>query len=73
MRPMPSKGQIQAERDAAARKQRALVSIRLAVREALDSGLSAEDGAKAFAEVLRERGLLGTADEVLTTARRAKR
>jgi len=70
---MSSKGQVQAERDAAARQQRALASIRLAVREALNAGLSAEDIAKAFATVLRESGLLGTADDIITTSRRAKR
>jgi hypothetical protein len=49
------------------------VSIRLAMREALDAGLSPEDAAKAFAEVLRERGLLGTADQVVTAGRRSGR
>jgi hypothetical protein len=70
---MPSKGQIQAERDAAARKQRSFVSIRLAVREALDAGLSAEDTSKAFAEVLCERGRLGSADDVVAVARSARK
>jgi hypothetical protein len=70
---MPSKGQIKAERDAVARKQRAIVSIRLAVEEALEAGLSAEDAAKAFGAVLRARGLLGTADQVLSVARPARK
>jgi hypothetical protein len=43
------------------------------VREALGAGLSAESIAKAFATVLREAGLLGTAGEIVTTARRARR
>jgi len=70
---MPSKGQVQAARDAAERKQRALVSIRLAVEQALEAGLSAEDAAKAFGAVLRARGLLGTAGEIVKTARRARK
>lgn len=41
--PDASKGQVQAERDAAARRQRARISIRLAVEEALEAGLSAEE------------------------------
>jgi len=59
----PRKGQVQAARDAAARQQRALAGIRLAVREALGAGLSADAIGKAFATVLRESGLLGTAND----------
>lgn len=70
---MPSKGQIQAEREAAARRSAARTSVELAVREALDAGISADDVAKMFARVLRDRGLLGTADDVIGAARTARK
>ncbi len=70
---MPSKGEAQARREPEARKTQARTGTRLAVREALDAGLSTEEIAQAFAEVLRERGLLATADEIITTARKARK
>lgn len=70
---MPSKGQVQAEREAAGRRQSARVSLQLAVREALAAGLSPEETAYAFAETLRERGLLASATKVVTTGRSARK
>ena len=70
---MPSKGQIQAEREAAARRSTARTSVELAVREALDAGIAADDVAKVFARVLHERGLLVTADDVIAAGRKARK
>jgi len=50
-----------------------IVSIGLAVEEALEAGLSAEDAAKAFAEVLRERRMLSTASDVVPAVRAARK
>jgi hypothetical protein len=64
---------VQAEREAAARRQAARSSIRIAVHEALAAGMTGEDCAHAFAEVLRERGLLATAEKVVTSGRSTRK
>ena len=66
---MPSKGEVEAKRKAEARQLAARVGVRLAIRDAFESGLSAEDVAQEVATTLRERGLLGTADKVVKDAR----
>jgi hypothetical protein len=53
---MLSKGAVQVARDAAARKQRALVSMRLALREALAAGIAPENAAN------RTQGAIGDYD-----------
>jgi hypothetical protein len=73
LNPVPSKGEVQAARERDARRTRARVSIHLAVEESLEAGLAAVEIAHAFAEVLRRRGLLQAADQVVTSGRRAKR
>lgn len=70
---MASKGKVEADRTAAARRDRARSSIRLAVREAVEAGMSGDEMAKAFAEVLRESGLLATMDDVLKIGRSARK
>ena len=39
------------------------------MREARAAGLTPDDTAQAFARVLKDRGLLGSADKVITTTR----
>jgi hypothetical protein len=68
---MPSKGQIQAEREAEARKVAARARLDSDVRSALADGLPADEVAKIVAHALREGGMLASADQVVTAARSA--
>jgi hypothetical protein len=73
MRRMPSKGQIQAEREAEARRIAARARLDGDVRTALADGLPAEEIAKIVARALREGGMLASADEVVTAARSVRK
>lgn len=73
MRPMPSKGQIQAEREAEARRQVSRAQLDSVTRDALDAGLKGDEIAKIVARVLKEHGLLASAREVVTAAQAAKK
>jgi hypothetical protein len=71
MRPMPSKGQIQAEREAEARRVSDRAALDSDVRRALTDGVSADEVAKIVARALREGGFLASADQVVTAGRSA--
>jgi hypothetical protein len=73
MGPMASKGQIQAEREAEARRVAARAALDSDVRRALADGVSAEEVAKIVARALRESGMLASADQVITAARSRKK
>lgn len=70
---MVSRGEVQARKEREARKQSALSRLRIAMRDALDAGVETEEVAMTVAEILRERGLLATADEVIAEGRKARR
>jgi hypothetical protein len=73
MRPMPSKGQIQAEREAEARRVAARSRLDGDVRSALADGLPADEIAKIVARALREGGMLASADLVINAARQTRK
>jgi hypothetical protein len=66
-------GQIQAEREAEARRVAARARLDSDVRTALADGLSAEEVAKVVARALREGGVLASADQVVTAGRAPRR
>jgi hypothetical protein len=66
---MPSKGQIQADREAEARRVAARARLDADVRDALAAGVGAEEIAKIVAKALREGGMLASADQVVNAAR----
>jgi hypothetical protein len=70
---MPSKGQIQAEREAEARRVAARAHLDADVREALAAGIKGDEVAKIVARVMREHGLLASAGEVVAAARSARK
>jgi hypothetical protein len=70
---MPSKGQIQAEREAEARRVAARARLDGDVRTALADGLPAEEVANIVARALREGGMLASADQVATAGRGARK
>jgi hypothetical protein len=70
---MPSKAEIQSEREAEARKVAARARLDSDVRSALADGLPADEVAKVVARALREGGMLASADEVVTAARSARK
>jgi hypothetical protein len=70
---VPSKDQIQAEREAEARRVAARSRLDSDVRTALADGLLAEEVAKIVARALREGGMLASADQVVTSARSARK
>lgn len=70
---MPSKGQVQAEREAEARCVAARARLEADVRDAIAAGLPAEEIAKIVASALREGGMLASADQVVTAARAARK
>jgi hypothetical protein len=71
--PLPSKGQIQAEREAEARRVAARARLDGDVRSALADGLPADEVAKIVARALREGGMLASADDVITAGRSARK
>lgn len=73
MRPMPNKGQIQAEREAEARRVASRAALDGDVRRALTDGVSADEIAKIVSRALREGGFLASASEVVTAGRAAKK
>lgn len=70
---VPSKAQIQAEREGEARRVAARATLDGDVRRALADGLSADEVAKIVARTLREGGMLASADEVVTAGRSARK
>ena len=66
---MPSKAEVQAEREAEARRVAARARLDSDVRTALADGLPAEEVAKIVARALRDGGMLASADQVVTAAR----
>jgi len=67
-----AKGQIQAEREAEARRVAARARLDGDVRGALADGLSAEEVAKIVARALREGGMLARADRMVGAVRAAR-
>lgn len=70
---LPSKGQIQAEREAEARRQVARAQLDSVARDALDAGVKGDEIAKIVARVLKDHGLLASAGDVVTVARSARK
>jgi predicted methyltransferase len=70
---MPSKAEIQAEREAEARRVAARARLDGDVRSALADGLPADEVAKIVARALREGGMLASADHVVTAGRSPRR
>ena len=70
---MASKGKIEADRDAEARRVAARARLDSDVRDALAAGIPADEIARILAKALRESGLLATADEVLKIGREARK
>lgn len=73
MRPVPSKGRIQADREAEARRVAARAALDSDVRRALADGVSAEEVAKIVARALRDGGMLASADQVVNAGRSARK
>lgn len=67
---MPSKGEVAAARARRAARERASAGLAVAVAQALEAGLTAEQVARALCGGLRKAGLLRTADEILAAVRR---
>ena len=63
---MPSKSQVQAEREVEARRQVARAQLDSVVRETLDAGVRGDEVAKIVARVMREDGMLARADAPTT-------
>lgn len=72
MRPMPSKGQVQADREADARRVAARARLAADVGDAIAAGVPAEEVAKIVARALREGGMLASADAVTMAARETR-
>jgi hypothetical protein len=70
---MASKGQVQSEREAEARRVAARARLDSDVRSALADGLAAEEIAKIVARALREGGMLASAGQVVTAGRAARK
>jgi hypothetical protein len=70
---MPSKGEIEEARRRATARALACSDIEQDVRRALSAGVTAEEVARCFARVLREHGMLASADEVTNVARQARK
>jgi hypothetical protein len=70
---MPSKGEIQAEREAEARRVGARARLDSDVRSALADGLPADEVAKIVARALHEGGMLASAGQVMTAGRSARK